>query len=89
MDFDEDSVQIRETFYFANPEEKLSAIQVYASHWYGAMLWDLYGERVGQVMVYMCKACLGSSQINSHLLGGGPPGQELLHCQAAVDWKVC
>ena len=41
-EFIENSVQIRETFYFANPEEKLSAIQVYASHWYGAMLWDLY-----------------------------------------------
>ena len=48
-EFIENSVQIRETFYFANPEEKLSAIQVYASHWYGAMLWDLYGERVGQL----------------------------------------
>ena len=31
-EFIENSVQIRETFHFANPEEVLSAIQVYASH---------------------------------------------------------
>ena len=47
--FIENSVQIRETFHFANPEEILSAVQVYAGHWYGAMLWDLYGEKAGQV----------------------------------------
>ena len=51
-EFIENSVQIRETFHFANPEEVLSAIQVYASHWYGAMLWDLYGDKVGQ----LCRA---------------------------------
>ena len=47
--FIENSVQIRETFNFANPEEILSAVQVYAGHWYGAMLWELYGEKGGQV----------------------------------------
>ena len=51
-EFIENSVQIRETFHFANPEEVLSAVQVYASHWYGAMLWDLYGDKVGQ----LCRA---------------------------------
>jgi hypothetical protein len=28
----------------------VSAIQVYASHWYGAMLRDLYGDKVGQLL---------------------------------------
>ena len=32
-EFIENSVQIRETFYFANPEEILIAVHVYAGHW--------------------------------------------------------
>ena len=36
--FIENSVQIRETFNFANPEEIVSAVHVYVGHWYGAML---------------------------------------------------
>ena len=47
--FIENSVQIRETFNFANPEEILTAVQVHAGHRYGSMLWDLYGEKAGQV----------------------------------------
>ena len=47
--FIENSVQIRETFNFAHPEEILTAVQVHAGHWYGSMLWDLYGEKAGQV----------------------------------------
>ena len=47
--FIENSVQIRETFYFANPEKIVSAVHVYAGHWYGAMLWDLYmGRRLAR-----------------------------------------
>lgn len=47
--FIEYSVQIQETFGFAQPNEILHAVQTYAGHWYGPMLWDLYGEKVGQI----------------------------------------
>ena len=46
--FIETSVQIRETFSFAWPSEIMQAVHTYASHWYGAMLWDLFGDRVNQ-----------------------------------------
>ena len=48
-EFIETSVQIRETFGFARPEEILRAVQVYGGHWYGSMLWDLFGDKVGQL----------------------------------------
>ena len=47
--FIEASVQIGETFGFARPAEILQAIQTYACHWYGSMLWDLSGEKAGQI----------------------------------------
>ena len=47
--FIESSVQIQETFAFAQPTEILQAVQTYAGHWYGSMLWDLYGEKAGQI----------------------------------------
>ena len=58
MDFDanikrarfiNDSVEIRELFKFAHPIQALQAVNVYASHWYGSMLWDLYGVKANQV----------------------------------------
>ena len=48
-EFIETSVQIRETFEFARPEEVLRAVHVYAGHYYGSMLWDLFGEKAGQL----------------------------------------
>ena len=54
MDFDvnikraqfiDTAVQIQNTFSFAQPSEVLVTVQVYAGHWYGFMLWDLYGVR--------------------------------------------
>ena len=46
-EFIENSLQISETFHFSNPKEILSAIQVYASQWNGAMLENLYGDKWG------------------------------------------
>ena len=43
------SVEIRENFHFASPVEILSAFKIYCSSFYGCMLWDLGGERAGQV----------------------------------------
>ena len=43
------STDIREMFSFANPGQVLDAVSVYASHFYGSMLWDLYSEGAGQV----------------------------------------
>ena len=48
-EFIETSVQIRETFGFARPEKILRAVHVYGGHWYGAMLWDLYGDKANRV----------------------------------------
>ena len=43
------STDIRETFTFANPDQVLSAVNVYAGHFYGAMLWDFSSDMCGQV----------------------------------------
>ena len=43
------STDIREMFAFAKPAQVLEAVTVYASHFYGSMLWDLYGEGANQV----------------------------------------
>ena len=51
--FIETAIQIRDTFSFARPEEILRAVNVYAGHWYGAMLWDIYGEKCAQ----LCRSC--------------------------------
>ena len=47
--FIQKSVDIRETFHFASPVEIISALKVYCSSYYGCMLWDLGGEKAGQV----------------------------------------
>ena len=47
--FIECSVKIQESFGFAQPNEILQAIHTYAGHWYGSMLWDLFGEKAGQI----------------------------------------
>ena len=45
----QNSVDIRNMFSFALPTQVLNAISVYSAHFYGSMLWDLYGEMAGQV----------------------------------------
>ena len=47
--FIENSTEIREMFGFAHPDQVLSAVSTYSCHFYGAMLWDLFGEMAGQV----------------------------------------
>ena len=58
MDFDatvkraqfiEQSVQIQECFGFAHPNDIMRAVHIYAGHGYGAMLWDLFGDKAKQV----------------------------------------
>ena len=50
--FIETAMDIQETFKFGRPQEILRAVHVYGGHWYGGMLWDLFGEKVGQ----LCKS---------------------------------
>ena len=50
--FVETAIDIQNTFKFARPQKIIKAVQVYAGHWYGSMLWDLYGEKGGQ----LCRA---------------------------------
>ena len=47
--FISNSMDIRSMFSFALPEQILRAVNVYCGHFYGAMLWDFYGERADQV----------------------------------------
>ena len=42
------SVEIRDTFSFAEPSQVLAAVRVYAGHYYGSMLWQLDSDMVGQ-----------------------------------------
>ena len=48
-DFIRNSVDTREMFSFALPTQVLNTISVYSAHFYGSMLWDLYGDMSGQV----------------------------------------
>jgi hypothetical protein len=43
------STDIRQMFSFANPNQVLSAVNIYAAHFYGSMLWDLSSEAAWQV----------------------------------------
>ena len=47
-DFIRSSTDIREQFGFAHPRQILQAVGTYSAHFYGAMLWDLFGEMAGQ-----------------------------------------
>jgi hypothetical protein len=47
--FISNSLDIRNQFSFALPEQILNAVSVLSFHFYGAMTWDLYGDMVGQV----------------------------------------
>ena len=47
--FIENSTNIRELFELAHPVQVLQAVNVYAAHFYGSMLWDLYGVGANQV----------------------------------------
>ena len=47
--FIKNSTDTRTTFSFALPAQVLNAIMVYSAHFYGAPLWDLYGEKANQV----------------------------------------
>ena len=49
MDFIEKSTDIREGFSFAHPVQVLTAVTTYTAHFYGAMVWNLYGEEAGKV----------------------------------------
>ena len=47
--FIDTSTDIRETFSFAHPDQILSAVNLYAGHFYGGMLWDFGGNRFSQL----------------------------------------
>ena len=43
------SVQIREAFKFAAPAEVIKAMKIYSNSFYGSSLWNLTGQKAGQV----------------------------------------
>ena len=47
--FIENSIEIREMFWFAHPAQVLQAVNFYSCNFYGSMLWNLYGHGAGQV----------------------------------------
>ena len=50
--FIDSSLQIKETFSFAEPREILKAILIYCCDFYGSPLWNLYGAKAEQL--YRC-----------------------------------
>ena len=46
--FIDSSIEIREVFYFALPQQVLEAVKLYSLHCYGSMLWDFSGRMFGQ-----------------------------------------
>ena len=46
--FIKNSVDTRDMFYFAMPNQVIDAISIYSAHFYGSNLWELYGEMAGQ-----------------------------------------
>ena len=47
--FIDTSTDIRETFSFAHPDQVLSAVNLYAGHFYGGMLWDFTSNMCNQM----------------------------------------
>ena len=47
--FIEKSTEIREMFSFAHPIQILQSVSTYAAHFYGSMLWNLYGHGANSV----------------------------------------
>ena len=47
--FIDKSVEVRNMFEWAAPAEVLQALKTYCSDFYGAMLWDLGGDKASQV----------------------------------------
>ena len=46
--FIDSSLEIRDTFSFAHPNQILTAVQMYSLHCYGSMLWDFGDESMGK-----------------------------------------
>ena len=46
--FIDSSLEIRDTFSFAHPNQILTAVQMYSLHCYGSMLWDFGDESTGK-----------------------------------------
>ena len=47
--FIQNSTDMRDLFRFALPGQVLNAVQTYNSHFYGSMIWDLFGAMANQV----------------------------------------
>ena len=47
--FIQSSVEIREVFKFAAPQEIVKSLKIYSSSFYGSCLWDLSGDKAKQV----------------------------------------
>ena len=47
--FIDQSVEVRNMFHWAAPADVLKALKIYCSSFYGAMLWNLMGEKASQV----------------------------------------
>ena len=92
-DFISSSNDIRNMFNFALPGQILSAINVYSAHFYGAMLWDLFGDMAGQVYRSWntCVKLVWDLPRSTHnyILCGASVGQRLLLSQRENSWTVC
>ena len=87
--FIENSTEIREMFGFAHPAQVLTAVQIYTCHFYGSMLWDLFGDMSGQVY-RAWNTCIklawriprsSHNYVADHLAGSLPSVKKKIICQ--------
>ena len=78
--FIDKSIEIRETFSFADPIQILQAVNIYCCDHYGSMLWDLYGDMAGQYYRYwnMCAKLAWNCPRSTH--------SYFVTCQLAADF---
>ena len=84
------STDLSEAFSFAHPSQVLTAVNVYAGHFYGSMLWDLASEAAGQVfrcwntcvkLAWNVPRWTKNYLVDNLLSGTTPPIRKKLLCQ--------
>ena len=89
MEFIDKSTDIRDTFSFAHPVQVLKAVTTYSAHFYGAMLWNLYGVEAGKIFRTWNTAVKLAwnvprsthTYLVAHLASGLPSTRKRLLCQ--------
>ena len=83
-------------FSFAHPHQVLTALSTYAGHFYGSMLWDLYGEAAWEVyrswntcvkQTWDIPRCSHIYLVEGFLSGDIPCTRKKILCQYVIFFK--